>query len=510
MSIIKLKGISMKTSRFKKLSRRIIGAAIVAAWVVLIGILAAKQKIARTDNSGEMPPALLEEQWMSVRFMGEKVGWAHGKVEPLDDGYVVKADVNMSILALGVKQEIRSSVEARIDKEFRMKNFSATFDTKAQNILIEGEVEDLTLKFRIHSPPDAPGEERKIKIKEPITLADVVTVKAVRERLKEEEKFRIYTFDAITQSADYAEVEVTGREEIEVMGKKINAWVLKTRFLGVDSRYWIDEEGRTLRAEAPMGIVMELTSKAEAMRTEGAASLDMVAEAAIIPDKPISSARELKYLKVKLYGVEDIQASELDGGVQSARLEEENGRMSALVEIRIPEIGGGYQLPDESFEREEYRRAETLIQSDDPQIRKTALMIVGGERNSVKAAELLNMWVYENVNKKPALTLPSALDVLKSREGDCNEHTGLYVALARALDLPARAAVGVVYLNGAFYYHAWPEVWLGDEMGWVAADPTFGVFPADAARVRLAVGSLQNQMAVARFMGKLKIDVLDY
>jgi transglutaminase-like putative cysteine protease len=137
-------------------------------------------------------------------------------------------------------------------------------------------------------------------------------------------------------------------------------------------------------------------------------------------------------------------------------------------------------------------------------------MVAGEERNAIKVAQLLNTWVYENVTKKPTLTIPSALDVLKSKEGDCNEHTILYVALARALGLPARVAVGVVYFNGAFYYHAWPEVWLGEEVGWIPTDPTFGMFPADASRIRLAMGSLQNQMAVARFMGKLKIEVLAY
>ena len=47
--------------------------------------------------------------------------------------------------------------------------------------------------------------------------------------------------------------------------------------------------------------------------------------------------------------------------------------------------------------------------------------------------------------------------------------------------LPARIAAGLAYVDGKFYYHAWPEVLLGD---WVAVDPTFGQFPADAAHLR--------------------------
>jgi len=95
--------------------------------------------------------------------------------------------------------------------------------------------------------------------------------------------------------------------------------------------------------------------------------------------------------------------------------------------------------------------------------------------------------------------------VLAARRGDCNEHTVLYVALARAAGLPARAAAGLVHLDGRFYYHAWPEVWLGD---WVAVDPTLDQFPADATHLRFVVGGLARQVELVRMIGKLKLEVL--
>ena len=64
------------------------------------------------------------------------------------------------------------------------------------------------------------------------------------------------------------------------------------------------------------------------------------------------------------------------------------------------------------------------------------------------------------LEKKPTVSLPSALEVLRTRVGDCNEHTALYVAMARAQGIPSRIAVGLVHLRGAFYYHAWAEVYL--------------------------------------------------
>jgi transglutaminase-like putative cysteine protease len=73
--------------------------------------------------------------------------------------------------------------------------------------------------------------------------------------------------------------------------------------------------------------------------------------------------------------------------------------------------------------------------------------------------------------------------------------------------LPARTAVGVMYhpRYGRFYYHAWPEVWLGQ---WVAVDPTWGQFPADASHLRFITGGLARQVELVRLLGRLRIDVV--
>lgn len=46
--------------------------------------------------------------------------------------------------------------------------------------------------------------------------------------------------------------------------------------------------------------------------------------------------------------------------------------------------------------------------------------------------------------------------------GDCNEHTVRYIAMARAAKIPSRVAIGLVSMRGAFCYHSWREVFVGD------------------------------------------------
>jgi transglutaminase/protease-like cytokinesis protein 3 len=126
-------------------------------------------------------------------------------------------------------------------------------------------------------------------------------------------------------------------------------------------------------------------------------------------------------------------------------------------------------------------------------------------QNPKGVAAQLTTSVYRMLEKSITFSVPNAVQVLQTLRGDCNEHTVLYVALARALGLPARTAVGLVYVNGAFFYHAWPEVWLDE---WVAVDPTFGQVPADASHIRFVIGGLAQQVEIVRLIGNLDIEVL--
>jgi transglutaminase-like putative cysteine protease len=118
----------------------------------------------------------------------------------------------------------------------------------------------------------------------------------------------------------------------------------------------------------------------------------------------------------------------------------------------------------------------------------------------------ISSWVYENVEKDYAVSLPSAVDVLEVRKGDCNEHTALYTALARASGIPTKILMGIVYKDGLFYYHAWPAVYLD---GWRPLDPTFGQEIADAAHIKILEGGFERQADLLRVVGKISVTVLE-
>jgi hypothetical protein len=114
--------------------------------------------------------------------------------------------------------------------------------------------------------------------------------------------------------------------------------------------------------------------------------------------------------------------------------------------------------------------------------------------------------VHDSLGKRITIGVPNALQVLRTRSEDCSGHTHFYTALARALGLPTRPVGGLALVRGKFYYHAWPEVYLGN---WVAVDPTFGQFPAVTAHLSFIIGGLARQTDLLRLNGRLEIEIID-
>ena len=69
-------------------------------------------------------------------------------------------------------------------------------------------------------------------------------------------------------------------------------------------------------------------------------------------------------------------------------------------------------------------------------------------------AERFYQWVWENIKGKPG-TYTSVSEAIRKKVGDCEERAGVFVALCRAADIPAR----LVWVPN----HCWAEIGLFDD-----------------------------------------------
>jgi len=184
-------------------------------------------------------------------------------------------------------------------------------------------------------------------------------------------------------------------------------------------------------------------------------------------------------------------------GTQVAYWELDPGQAITVTEVFTAEIspsGITYDL-DETMEWPPYDTASELYQkntkptqwaqADHPLIVQQAQQIVGAETNPYRIAQAIHYWVATEI--KPGEVIGSdALSTLLSRQGACGEHANLFVALCRAVGIPARNVSGLIapgpdfssgrWSDDTLYTHTWSEFYLSG-YGWVQNDTTGLGFP---------------------------------
>ena len=162
------------------------------------------------------------------------------------------------------------------------------------------------------------------------------------------------------------------------------------------------------------------------------------------------------------------------------------------------------------------RKPNNFIQSDDPLIINQAKEAAGDESDSWKVAVALEAFVNRAVTKKDfSQALATASEVARNREGDCKGHAVYLAALARAREIPARVAIGLVYMpqSQAFGYHMWTEVYVKDR--WIGLDGTLAKGGIGGGHLQLTHSPLAGAAAynsflpVMQIVGQLKVEVLD-
>ena len=113
-------------------------------------------------------------------------------------------------------------------------------------------------------------------------------------------------------------------------------------------------------------------------------------------------------------------------------------------------------------------RPDRDVQCDAPRIRAVADSLRRG-RDARRFVEAAVWWVDRAIVRKGyGEGFASALDVLRTRAGDCTEHSVLLAALLRAGGVPARPVAGLVWTGSGFGGHMWVEAVL--EGRWRALD----------------------------------------
>ena len=447
----------------------------------------------KDQNAPENMSQNSQDHWYNLALSNIKIGYMHMSSERTEyQGEEVdrhKIDIVMNFKALGTDITLEITRVEYTGSDLMPRHFLSTSNESGLK-QVEGRIVDGVA----HIKTTLNGETTESEIPvPPDTISEHVGVESLfKQGLKigEKRNFHIFSFDLLKPVK--SELEVEGQDTLTYQSEEKQVYVLRQTLdmmNGITAKIWLDADGVNYRTEIPMMGLSMVTTKTDKETALGETEeVDVILKTRILPSgkRPTPKAKNFK-AEVKMPAGNIADAIMSNSQQQLVVTSEKAGRLS----IQVPTVAAEDcpDLPIQDVEGE-FLGASAYIQTDAPAIHAKAEEILDGEANSWRAAEKLCEWVHTAIReKKISGGFGSSLTVLETLSGDCTEHTVLFIALARAAGIPARICSGIAYAKDGFYYHFWPEVYVGK---CVQMDPTFGQTIADANHIQLGGSTVES------------------
>lgn len=509
------------------------------SWTLLLGLIC----IGHTGCNGSSSPAAAtsgpekiqssEESWGAIVLQGEKIGHQSEKIEhlTLDDVPYVRTTTVEEL----VVQRDGQSLKARVENVFletpkgELRKFTTNIDQAGSITRFTGEVaaDGQTLKITSHTGNDQSTTIDSIPWQPEYGGAFAAWRQYHEPPLKADEAREVTALVPTLNRP--GQIRVTGRKKEDVtLLDGATYKLLKvsevTKVGGqppMKSTVWLDEDGDVVKLMMT-GQNFELyrCSKEFALSENAAVSFDLALDT-IVPVKGMPTGDELEKLDEMSYRLtlDNSNPAEIFVSETNQKVTPIDEHSAKLTVWRIPDTGNLPKgLPAETPPTDAEKSAGPLVQVDDPAVKKLAKQFQSSEKEPVERALALEKFVHFTIQEKNfSQGFLSAAEVAEGKVGDCTEHAVLLMALLRAEGIPARGALGLVYIDygpkKGFAYHMWTEAWVGDR--WLPLDATRGAGGIGVDYIKVTQTDLSGSGAFAAFLpvsqvvGQLKIEVED-
>ena len=466
---------------------------------------------------------LPQDDWLNLTLMGTKIGYAHIYMEKSryegEDTIRVRADMVMDLKRTGTELRLTTTRIAYVGMDLVPRYFITTSNETGKEKQVEGRIRE-GIAY-LETSLAGKTTHTQIPISADTIFEGMIGYFLLQGSIQVGDAHTLQVFNLDLMKPVKTDIKVLREDQIEFDAKMEPVYAISYTMDimgGLTTTQWLGHDGRTYRMEIGlMGLKMILakTDMQTALGESGEVDVILNTKIFALGERPISGARRFK---ARLWLTE----GQLDKAVMTnsrQQLKIYSDPRHGVLEINVPVIDHAEtpNLPirsrGDNEELAQFLKSTVYIQAEHPALRAKAAAVLDGESNAWESAQKLCRWVYESIHDKNLkVGFGSASQTLESLEGDCTEHTVLMIAMARAVGIPARVCAGLVFQRDAFYYHFWPEVYVGK---WVAMEPTLGQIQADANHIQLAGSELEsNSMlefgeGVMRTLNQLEIEVFE-
>ena len=509
------------------------------AWTLLFGLICVGLS---GCNGSSAPPAVAtgsekiqssEENWGAIVLQGQKIGHQSEKIEHLTLGDVPYVRTT-TVEQLAV-QRAGQTLQVRVENVFletpqgELKQFTTKIEQAGAITQFSGEVaaDGQTLKITSQTGNNQAATTESIPWQPQFGGIFAVRRQYRQPPLKANESREITALVPTLNRP--GRIRVTGRKNEDVTLLDGATYTLLkvsevTKVVGqppMESSIWLDEDGDVVKMLA-IGQNFELyrCTKGFALSENAAVSFDLTLDT-IVPVKRMPDAAQREKLDQMTYRLtlDHANPAEIFVSETNQKVTSEDEHSANLTVWRVPVTGKLPEgLPAETPPTEAEKSAGPLVQLDDPAVQKLVEQFHSSEKEPAQRAVALEKYVHETIQQKDfSQGFLSAAEVAEGKVGDCTEHAVLLMALLRAEGIPARGALGLVYIDygtkKGFAYHMWTEAWVGDR--WLPLDATRGTGGIGVDYIKVTQTDLSGSGAFAAFLpvsqvvGQLKVEVID-
>lgn len=449
----------------------------------------------------ERPP--LSERWFGIFVDNERVGFYRQTIGESGDGYRMDGYGTVRLKVMGFQKEASTRETYIVSKNLSLRSFDVEQTINGSSSRVTGKTADGII--RLKSEVNGKTTDKQLKFKGEVFPGPALNIYPLMRDSSPGKSYKIITFDPEELKVKDVTILVLGDAKTPEGAPAIK--LRNNLYPFVNNDILVDNQGNTVTESVRDGLV---TTKAEDSKIIGAfvssvalAKKDLIYDFSMVrADPPIKESKKLSGLAVEITGWSDALPLFQDGGQSVEKSGEDR------VVIRTGSLAQPPLPPEPAKLPEGYLKPADKIESDAPEIIAQAKSLAAGTNGPEELAASLASWTADRLQD----TIDDgggALASFKSRTGNCQTHSRLYTALARASGIPTRFVSGLVYLEGkGFLYHSWAESFIDGR--WLSVDPTYNQLPSDSTHLKLLEGHLPENIApIITIIGRIKINVLE-
>ena len=469
-------------------------------WIGLIAILLYRNYTGISLGREQVLAGAFDKQsyWYDIYAAAKKIGFASTTYERVGDEIIIRDEREIKAIINDQEKTHVESLKSITDANYSIKSFEYASYTKGEKgIKVTAEVDLENIIFSLESPEKRKTHKIPIKGREfclPTTFIHTLAQKNPTLG----SAFIVPLLDLNMLSINDVRIVL---EEIRPIKVGINT-VSLYKFKGGNSVWWSNERGVIIKEENPNGFELYLVPAPFAQDYTEKLFADYTKLPFIQSNRLLSNPEKLTRLKVKIKGFN------LDQKLYTnsiATLENDVLSIQKKEASQVAEMS--FQLPYGGDSLRQYLAPDASVSSNYKPLHDTGVIYARTNKNDAFLfTQYLTGYLFNLVRTEPTFFIRDAENFLKSLRGDYAERTIMFASYSRAGGLPTRLVGGFVYSHGYFYFHTWPEVWLGQ---WVPADPTFYQFPADVTHIPLRAGTMKDIISLIDDLKDVNIEIME-